>query len=93
MVLFTSNQATLQMCVPEAMRGRIASLLQLYPGFISLGVLFAGLLADVIGIQLLTGLLAADRGCAYRFIADTARRARRRAGELGRIAIEARSSH
>jgi MFS family permease len=58
MVHFTSNQATLQMCVPEAMRGRIASLLQFYPGFISLGVMFAGVLADVIGIQLLTGLLA-----------------------------------
>jgi MFS family permease len=59
MVHFTSNQATLQMCVPEAMRGRMASLLQFYPGFISLGVLVAGVLADVIGIQLLTGLLAA----------------------------------
>jgi MFS family permease len=59
MVHFTSNQATLQMCVPEAMRGRIASLLQFYPGFISLGVLFSGVLAEVIGIQLLTGLLAA----------------------------------
>lgn len=59
MVHFTSNQATLQMCVPEAMRGRIASLLQFYPGFISLGVMVAGVLADVIGIRLLTGLLAA----------------------------------
>jgi len=59
MVHFTSNQATLQMCVPEAMRGRIASLLQFYPGFISLGVMVAGVFADVIGIQLLTGVLAA----------------------------------
>ena len=59
MVHFTSNQATLQMCVPEAMRGRMASLLQFYPGFISLGVFVAGVLADVTGIQLLTGLLAA----------------------------------
>ena len=59
MVHFTSNQATLQMCVPEAMRGRIASLLQFYPGFISLGILVAGVFADMIGIQLLTGLLAA----------------------------------
>ena len=59
MVHFTSNQATLQMCVPDAMRGRIASLLQFYPGFISLGVMVAGVLAAVIGIQLLTCLLAA----------------------------------
>ena len=56
MVLFTSNQATLQMCVPESMRGRMASLQQLYPGFISLGVLAEGVLADVIGIQLVTAL-------------------------------------
>ncbi len=40
MVLFTSNQATLQMLVPEAMRGRMASLLQLYPGLVSVGILF-----------------------------------------------------
>jgi hypothetical protein len=59
MVHFTSSQATLQMCVPEAMRGRMASLQQLCPGFISIGVLFAGVLADFIDVQLLTGLVAA----------------------------------
>ena len=59
MVHFTSSQATLQMCVPEAMRGRIASLQQLCPGFISIGVLFAGVLAEFMGVQLLTGLVAA----------------------------------
>ncbi len=58
MVLFTSNQATLQMLVPESMRGRIASLLQLYPGFISLGIFLEGLLADIIGIQKVTVLIA-----------------------------------
>lgn len=59
MVHFTSSQATLQMCVPEAMRGRMASLQQLCPGFISIGVLFVGVLADFIDVQLLTGLVAA----------------------------------
>ena len=57
MVLFTSNQATLQLVVPEAMRGRIASLLQLYPGFISLGIMFEGMLADHMGIQQMTVLV------------------------------------
>ena len=54
MVHFTSSQATLQMCVPETMRGRMASLQQLCPGFISIGVLVAGVVADLIGVQLLT---------------------------------------
>jgi MFS family permease len=58
MILFTSNQATLQMVVPEAMRGRIASLLQMYPGFVSIGILFEGVLADWIGIQMVTVLIA-----------------------------------
>lgn len=59
MVHFTSNQASLQMCVPTAMRGRIASLQQLYPGFVSIGVLVAGVLAEFLGIRLITVLLAA----------------------------------
>jgi len=59
MVHFTSSQATLQMSVPEAMRGRIASLQQLCPGFISIGVLFAGVLAEILDVQLVTGLMAA----------------------------------
>ena len=58
MVHFTSNQASLQMSVPAAMRGRVASMQQLYPGFISLGVLIAGALADVFDIRLITALLA-----------------------------------
>ena len=57
-VLFTSNQAMLQMCVPEAMRGRMASLQQLYPGLVSLGVFAEGVLSDFIGVQLVTGLAA-----------------------------------
>jgi hypothetical protein len=48
-LLFTSNQATLQICVPQAMRGRMASLQQLYPGFIGLGILTEGVLVDFIG--------------------------------------------
>ena len=58
MVLFTSNQAMLQLMAPVAMRGRIASLLQLYPGFIGVGIMFEGMLADHIGIQAVTVLIA-----------------------------------
>ena len=58
MVLFTSNQATLQMVVPETMRGRIASLLQLYPAFASVGIMLEGVVADWIGIQAVTVLIA-----------------------------------
>jgi MFS family permease len=58
MVHFTSSQATLQMCVPETMRGRMASLQQLCPGFISIGVLVEGVVAEWIGIQMLTALVA-----------------------------------
>ena len=58
MVLFTSNQATLQLMVPDAMRGRIASLLQLYPAFVSVGIMFEGVLADYIGVQWVTVLMA-----------------------------------
>lgn len=59
MVHFTSNQASLQMSVPVAMRGRVASLQQLYPGFVSIGVLIAGVLAEFFGMRLITVLLAA----------------------------------
>lgn len=58
MVHFTSNQASLQMCVPVAMRGRVASLQQLYPGFVSIGVLVAGVLAEFFGMRLITVLVA-----------------------------------
>jgi MFS family permease len=57
-LLFTSNQATLQICVPQAMRGRMASLQQLYPGFIGLGVLTEGVLVDLIGIRFVTVIIA-----------------------------------
>jgi hypothetical protein len=46
MVHFTLHVTTLQMCAPENMRGRMASLLPMFPAFISVGSLGAGLLAD-----------------------------------------------
>src|SRR6185503_19300806 len=51
MLLGTSNMAALQMMAPEAMRGRISSLTQLYPAVISLGGVLIGPLADLTGAR------------------------------------------
>lgn len=58
MVHHTVHVTTLQMCAPEHMRGRIASLLPIFPAFISLGALFAGVLADFLGPESVVILLA-----------------------------------
>lgn len=68
MVHFTSNQATLQMMVPEAMRGRITSLLQTYPGWVSIGILIEGVIADWIGIQALTVIIALTAAATAGFL-------------------------
>ena len=81
MVLFTSNQATLQLLVPEAMRGRIASLLQLYPGFVSLGIMLEGMLADLIGIQWVTVLIATTTAAIVLFLLSPR-------GGLARVRVE-----
>jgi MFS family permease len=47
----SSNMAMLQMSAPEAMRGRISSLLMLNPAFISMGAFIAGPLSDVVGVR------------------------------------------
>lgn len=46
-----SNLAMIQVCAPEAMRGRISSLAMLYPAFISIGALLAGPLSDLLGVR------------------------------------------
>jgi MFS family permease len=59
-VIFTTSQTTmLQMSSPEAMRGRVSSLIQLFPGFISLGAVFSGTLAELLGARTASALLAA----------------------------------
>src|SRR4029453_1088151 len=55
---FASNSAALQMSAPEAMRGRISSLLMLNPTFISLGALIAGPLAEIAGVRAASLILA-----------------------------------
>ncbi len=51
MALTASNMAVLQLSAPEAMRGRIASLMLLYPAMISTGSFLAGPLADLLGAR------------------------------------------
>ena len=51
MAHWASNAAVLQMSAPEAMRGRMSSLLMLNPGLISVGALIAGPLADLLGVR------------------------------------------
>jgi MFS family permease len=58
MALFASSTSSLQMSAPEAMRGRISSLLMLNPVLISTGALIAGLLAQAAGVHAATFILA-----------------------------------
>jgi ENTS family enterobactin (siderophore) exporter len=57
MVHFTLHVTTLQMCAPEHMRGRMASLLPMFPAFISVGALMAGVLADLMRVEIVVVLL------------------------------------
>ncbi len=58
MVHHTVHVTTLQMCAPEHMRGRVASLLPVFPAFISIGALTSGAAADVLGAPAAVALLA-----------------------------------
>ena len=64
MAHWASNAAVLQMSAPEAMRGRISSLLMLNPGLISVGALLAGPLADLLGVRGASLALAATATAA-----------------------------
>lgn len=57
MVHFTIHVTTLQMCAPEEMRGRVSSLLPLFPACISVGALLAGALADILPVEIVVILL------------------------------------
>jgi len=62
MVHASSNHTTLQMCAPEKLRGRVASLLPIFPAFIAVGSATSGLGADLFGAEafvIATALLGA----------------------------------
>ena len=64
MAHMASNMGMLQMSAPEAMRGRISSLLMLNPALISIGALLAGPLADLLGARGASLALAAGAAAA-----------------------------
>lgn len=49
MIYSVTNMTMVQLAAPEEMRGRVSSILQLYPALISLGAFLIGPLADLIG--------------------------------------------
>jgi MFS transporter, DHA1 family, staphyloferrin A biosynthesis exporter len=58
MVHHTIHVTTLQMCAPEHMRGRVASLLPVFPAFISVGALASGIATDAFGAPTVVILFA-----------------------------------
>ena len=63
MVHASSNVTALQMSAPQEMRGRVASLLLLFPAFISVGAVTSGIGADLLGPRVLVFLLAVVAAC------------------------------
>jgi MFS family permease len=63
MVHHTIHVTTLQMTAPEKMRGRVASLLPVFPAFISVGSLTSGASADLLGAPTVVALLAMVAMC------------------------------
>jgi len=59
MIHMTANVTTLQMCAPPGLRGRVASLLPMFPALIAVGSFTSGIGADLIGAPALVLLLAA----------------------------------
>lgn len=49
MIYSVTNMTMIQLAAPEEMRGRVSSILQVYPALISMGAFLVGPLADVIG--------------------------------------------
>lgn len=58
MVHAASNVTTLQMSAPEHLRGRVASVLPIFPAFISVGAFIAGTSADWVGPRIVVATLA-----------------------------------
>lgn len=76
MVHVAANHTTLQMCAPERLRGRVASLLPIFPAFIAVGSFTSGVGADLVGPQVLVIALALVGGgiAAWAWLASTALR-------------------
>ena len=58
MIYSNSQVTTLQMSAPEAMRGRVSSLMPVFPAFISVGALTSGIGADWLGAPATVAVMA-----------------------------------
>lgn len=83
MIHVTSNVTTLQMCAPREMRGRMASLLPMFPALMALGSLTSGIGADWVGARATVILLAL--AAAVTFGAAWARSATLRGLRLSKL--------
>lgn len=67
MIYSVTNMSMMQLAAPEEMRGRMTSILQIYPALISMGAFLAGPLADLIGPRWTS--IGAASTCAVVFLA------------------------
>jgi predicted MFS family arabinose efflux permease len=76
MLNMVSNHTALQMCAPPDMRGRVASLLPMFPAFIALGSLTSGIGADLVGApaMVILAALAAAGAAGIAWVRSTALR-------------------
>lgn len=68
MIYMNTNQAVLQMLIPDELRGRVSSIYMLSLGLMPLGTFFGGLLTSVVGVQ----TTVAGMGCACIAVAGLA---------------------
>lgn len=68
MVLASSTTTCLQMCAPEGMRGQVTSVLPMFPAFISVGSLLAGLGAQALGVRWWVIVTAAAAGLVFALL-------------------------
>lgn len=62
MIYLTTNQTLLQLSIPDALRGRVTSIVSLNAGLSPIGALVAGIGADLIGPQVTTFFLSGIAG-------------------------------
>ena len=62
MIYLTTNQTLLQLSIPDALRGRVTSIVTLSAGLMPVGALVAGVGADLVGPRVMTILLSGAAG-------------------------------
>ncbi len=75
-IFFTTNQTLLQLSVPDELRGRVSSIINLNVGLMPIGALVGGVGADLVGprtVTLLLGMVGAVIAVAVFFASPTVR--------------------